>query len=161
MKSNVNVEFIIGDIAETTANFIIHQVNCQGAMNSGVAKSLRKKYPAVYNDYMRKCQTVKTPKELLGQFVATNAYDEIGRVYILSIFGQERYGYDGKQYTDYVALEKALREIVGFYNMDVVAIPDMLGCGRGGGDKKTVYDMIIKVFEDLSYEPVTLKFYKN
>ena len=45
------IEIKIGDITNSKANYICHQVNCQGAMNSGVAKAIREKWPRVYKAY--------------------------------------------------------------------------------------------------------------
>ena len=41
------IKHIKCDIFESGADLILHQVNCQGAMNSGVAKQVREKYPNV------------------------------------------------------------------------------------------------------------------
>ena len=32
---------------------IVHGVNCQGKMNSGVAKAIREAFPVVYEEYMK------------------------------------------------------------------------------------------------------------
>lgn len=45
------VQIIDGDLFQTNAKYICHQVNCQARMGSGVAKQVRAKYPEVYNAY--------------------------------------------------------------------------------------------------------------
>lgn len=40
------IKHIKGDIFQSGADVILHQVNCQGVMGSGVAKQVREKYPA-------------------------------------------------------------------------------------------------------------------
>ena len=45
------VTFHNGNILDSGADYICHQVNCQGAMNSGVAKAIRTKWPEAYNEY--------------------------------------------------------------------------------------------------------------
>lgn len=49
------VQIIDGDLFQTHAKYICHQVNCQARMGSGVAKQVRAKYPEVYNAYVGFC----------------------------------------------------------------------------------------------------------
>lgn len=49
------VKVIDGDLLTTNANYICHQVNCQGRMGSGVARQIREKYPTVYQWYKVRC----------------------------------------------------------------------------------------------------------
>ena len=42
-------------ITNSTCDVICHQVNCRGAMNSGVAKAVREKWPEVYVNYKFWC----------------------------------------------------------------------------------------------------------
>lgn len=53
------IKIIDGDLFETDAKFIVHQVNCMGRMGSGVALQVKEKYPHVYEEYkkllLRKC----------------------------------------------------------------------------------------------------------
>lgn len=43
------IKIIDGDLFSSNADVIAHQVNCSSAMNSGIAKQIRNKYPEVYN----------------------------------------------------------------------------------------------------------------
>lgn len=89
---------IDGDLLNTQAKYICHQVNCKGRMGSGVAKQIRAKYPEVYTAYVKEANA-----DMLGipQFV--QCYD--GKV-IINMFAQQSYGYDGRQYTSYEAFAK-------------------------------------------------------
>ena len=42
----------LGNLLESDMDYICHQVNCQGRMASGIAKSIREKWPEVYEAYM-------------------------------------------------------------------------------------------------------------
>ena len=42
------VEIKIGNVFDTDAKYICHQVNCKGKMASGVAKEVRERYPDAY-----------------------------------------------------------------------------------------------------------------
>ena len=47
------IKIIDGDLFETDAKFIVHQVNCMGRMGSGVALQVKEKYPHVYEEYAK------------------------------------------------------------------------------------------------------------
>ena len=59
----MSMHHVIGNLLESDCDYICHQVNCQGKMNSGIAKSIRDKWPVVYNNYMTKYN--ETEKYLL------------------------------------------------------------------------------------------------
>lgn len=143
------IKHIKCDIFKSGADIILHQVNCQGEMNSGIAKQVKEKYPKAYEWYKTLCDAYKdNPSELLGHpnIVPT----EIG--YIVNVFAQENFGYDGKCYTDHKALRIAFETIVKIIDYDsklsTIAIPYLMGCDRGGGDWNVVYKMIEETFKD-------------
>lgn len=149
------ITIIDGDLLSSNADIIAHQVNCQGKMNSGVAKQIREKYPDVYNVYMKWCEMcVKYKDVLLGrcQLVKTRN----GKL-IANLFGQLGYGYDGKQYTDLNALKNAMINLRDYHirYMDkatVVAMPYKIGCARGGANWDDVYKIIDEIFKDYTVE---------
>lgn len=94
------IKIIEGNIVDAQTDYIIHQVNCQGEMNTGVAKALRDYDEGIYIHYRNVCKLREfNPELLLG------TYDECfirrKNQEILSLFAQDKYGYDGKQYTDW------------------------------------------------------------
>ena len=138
------IKHIKCDIFESGADIICHQVNCQGVMGSGVAKQVKEKYPMVYREYKAVCNMYQ-PSELLG----LNLITYIDKTHMIAnLFGQERFGYDGKCYTNYDSLLNALEQLRDGYSNKTIAIPYLMGCHRGGGDWDTVYEMIEKVFAD-------------
>lgn len=140
------IKHIKCDIFESGADIICHQVNCQGVMGSGVAKQVREKYPWVYAHYKQLCRNFKHRKEdLLGMVQGTYINEDKK---ILNLYTQLNYGYDGKCYTNYDALKKALEYIPVYYHNKTIAIPYLMGCHRGGGDWNVVYKMIEEVFAD-------------
>ena len=136
------IQHIKCDIFESGADFILHQVNCQGAMNSGIAKQVREKYPWVYEQYRDFCNEMAFP---LGS-VQTVSINETQA--IVNLFAQENFGYDGKCYTDYKSLEYGLDCVRNMYDNKTIAIPYLMGCHRGGGDWNVVYKMIEEAFEN-------------
>lgn len=154
------IKIIDGDLLQSGADIICHQVNCQGKMNSGVAKQIRLKYPEVYEEYMRVCNNTKNPKDLLGyaQHVSVN----FGLPSVFNLFAQCNYGYDGNQYTDINALRTSLERVrdfvkdikQGFVEGTIfrIALPYKIGCVRGGADWNEVYAMIEEIFTDVDVE---------
>lgn len=137
------IKHIKCDIFESGADVILHQVNCQGVMGSGIAKQVREKYPEVFDAYKTLCDIKSDKSELLGtaQFVRVG---ENG--YIVNLFSQENFGYDGKCYTSYNAIRECLEDVNNYFSNETIAIPCLMGCYRGGGDWNVVYKMIEDIF---------------
>jgi O-acetyl-ADP-ribose deacetylase (regulator of RNase III) len=146
------INYVVGDLLEAKEDIIVHQVNCQGKMGSGIALQIKNKFPSAYDDYMTLFKTKKSRPDLLGDVRITMIKDESKCKYIVHLFGQEYYGYDGKRYTNYEALYKGLQYIKDQANghKKTVAIPYKIGSDRGGADWEIVLKMIEKIFEDYS-----------
>lgn len=143
------VKHIKCNIFDSGADIILHQVNCQGVMGSGVAKQVRTRYPHVFTHYKRVCDNIQPASNLLGIAQMVSISDDEKKRYIGNLFAQEFFGYDGRCYTDYDALKKSLQQVKDGTNAhETIAIPYLMGCHRGGGDWKIVYDMIESVFKD-------------
>lgn len=149
------IQFEDGDLLKSDATIIVHQVNCQGVMGSGLAKQIRDKYPSTYAKYRRVCYTnIFEPSALLGKNLYTPETRDSKPIMIANLFAQDNYGY-GTQHTDYIALEICLHKLNIAANeliakgFDVkIGIPHNLGCGRGGGDWSVVLKMIYKHLND-------------
>ena len=141
------IKHIKCDIFESGADVILHQVNCQGIMGSGIAKQVKAKYPNVFLSYKKICDGFSDKKKLLGMGQCVRTDD--GK-FIVNLFAQENFGYDGKCYTDYKALKKCLEQVRDYpmFDEQIIAIPYLMGCHRGGGDWNVVYKMIEEVFKD-------------
>lgn len=133
------------DILEIDCQVICHQVNCMGAMRSGVAKAIREKWPAVYKTYLL---GLKLKSETLGTISVT---DIDRNKHVVNMYSQYEYGYDGKRYTSYDAFCSCLEAIKDFaiYNdIKSIAFPYNIGCCRGGANWNVIYAMIESVFSD-------------
>jgi len=130
-----------GDITSETEGVILHQVNCQGVMSSGVALAIKQKCPEVYQTYKRWCNVLQ-PKDLLGKIQVVSVNKTLD---IVNIFGQLNYGKDGQRYTSYDALDTAFAKLANIYD-DCGKIYTFnfpyLGCGLGGGDWSIVSAII-------------------
>lgn len=152
------VTFHTGNILDSGAEVICHQVNCQGAMNSGVAKTIRQKWPKVYSDYKAKCdQTEETANDIYGEFGHPVDWSEflLGDIQIIPVdtdrevvnmFAQQYYGYDQKRYTSYDAFWSCLGKIKQCVNpKKTIAFPARIGCVRGGANWNVIFTMIDEV----------------
>lgn len=144
---------IRGDLLESKADFICHQVNCMGVMGSGVAKQVREKWPAVYEDYKNMFEIWKS-EDLLGKITYTN----VGDHYVVNMFSQFKYGYDGARYTNYEAFARCLEQIMKISDPgDTVAFPRLIGCDRGGANWEIIKKMIEETLVDRDIEIYCLK----
>ena len=152
------IKIIDGDLLESGADIIAHQVNCCAAMNSGVAKQIRKRFPRVYEEYMNLFKSKDKSQSLLGTVQVVEIPNE--NRFILNLFAQGKYGYDGKQYTNMKALRKCLEgtkevaknlELILGENIRV-AMPYKISCARGGANWDEVYAIIEEVFKDCDVE---------
>ena len=128
-----------GDLFTSKAKYLCHQVNCMGKMGSGIARTVREKFPNAYHDYMTLCLFGgKTTKQLLGGI----QFCECGQKIIVNMFGQETYGTFG-QHTDYDAFRKCLKHIHNNVPAgSTIAFPHGIGCGLGGGKWAVILPMI-------------------
>ena len=156
------VNFHKGNILDSGANYICHQVNCRGAMNSGVAKAIRAKYPEVFYEYHACAKDIDIGfgdmqlswEHMLGHIqiipVSKNA---IGKGCIVNMFAQNGYGYDGRRYTSYDAFWSCLGEIKDKIPVGTtIAFPARIGCVRGGANWNVILKMIEEVLGDYNVE---------
>ena len=139
------VTVVKGDLLEAKETIIAHQVNCQKRMNSGVAKAIREKYPIVFERYEE-----TKPKLGMVDFICEG--EKTGEHYIANMYAQDRYGYDGKQYTDYDAFRECCQTIAKLCRIiksNTVAMPYKIGSDRGGADWDKIMDILLEEFTDI------------
>jgi len=136
------IKYLKGDLVEALKSgevqVIAHSCNCFNTMGSGVALAIKKSFPEAY---AADCRTVKGDKEKLGDM--SIAVTDFGKVF--NLYGQYNYGKDGKQYTDYTALDSALFHMSGFLAFldfeGSIGLPK-IGAGIGGGDWGVIEEII-------------------
>ena len=152
------INVIKGNLLDSNCDYICHQVNCQGKMNSGIAKQIREKWPVVYNNYMSKCDTIsdltiKTNDILLGSIQIVGLWEDYYSAdfhqSVINMFSQEYYGYDGRRYTSYDAFWNCLNLIKQTVPKGrSIAFPYNIGCCRGGANWEVIYAMIVAVLNE-------------
>lgn len=140
------IVFIEGDIFDAPIDqILVHQVNCQGRMGRGIAKTIKEKYPLVYESYVHICDS-HSIKELMGKLLISKDGNRI----IGNLFAQKYYGTD-RRHTDYEAMATCLEKLSAYAkeNKMVIAIPHGIGCNNAGGNWNIVLTMIQEICVDV------------
>lgn len=135
------------NIVRAKEGVIVHGCNAQGIMGSGVAKQLRAKYPEIFFDYVLGLKEYALQK--LSPLGTLSVVPVSKTLKIVNAITQEFYGRDGVQYVSYVALETAFANIATRFDFTTpIHIPYLIGAGLGGGDEKTILELIDKNLKD-------------
>lgn len=143
------IKIIDGNLFDSKAEVLCHQCNAQGVMGSGVAAEVKRRYPEVFNFYRK---VYEQDGLELGDALMAKTNDDR---YIANLIGQNKYGYDGKQYTHYDSLQECFDGVKHFMTdrgYKTVAFPYLMSCHRGGGSWDIVYKMIEDTFKDFDIE---------
>jgi len=132
------MKIIEKNILEVEKGIICQQVNCQGKMNSGLAKQIREKWPIVYQEYIKLSEIWNNDFQRLGQSQLIKIEENL---YVLNFFGQLNYCYDGQRYTDYSALQMGFKKFATTAENHVY-FPFNFGACRGGGNWEIILNMI-------------------
>jgi O-acetyl-ADP-ribose deacetylase (regulator of RNase III)/uncharacterized protein YwgA len=115
---------LIGDLFKSRAQTLVNTVNCVGIMGKGIAQTFKLQYPAMFDDYVKRCAR----KEVrLGE--PYPYYDSSGTVVIN--FPTKNHWRSPSRLVD---IERGLDYFVAHYKewgVKTVAFPP-LGCGNGG-----------------------------
>ena len=149
------IRFVSGDLFdnEHDARAIAHGCNCQGSMGAGVAKTIRARYPAMYEEYRSRCKA--EPRLFnLGDCWLWKADDQ---AWVFNLGTQEGYW---RSRASYEAIETALKEMrrqADAEGITSIAVP-RIGVGYGGLSWKKVRAIVEAVFGDW---PGTLVVYEE
>ena len=145
----MTVKIVVGDLLEAfdkgEVDVMGHVVNCQGVMGSGIAKSIRERYPKVYQYYVELHYDFTDKGELLGG--AQPIYLD-GEKSVWNLFAQFRYG-SGTRDLNYGAIGNCLKEMANDLDVDSkIGFPFKMGSDRAKGDWNIVLEMIEFYFKD-------------
>lgn len=144
------MNLINGNILDIKKGIICQQVNCMGVMGAGLALQIRKKWPIVYETYMK---AHRSGELRLGNIIyaPTNTINvgelrlsdiihaPTNTINVANLCSQYYYGRD-KRYTNYEALCRCLEEL-NRQNLPIY-IPYGMGCVLAGGNWKVVTALI-------------------
>lgn len=134
------INYVVGDLLGAPQKVIIHGVNCQGVMGSGVAAQIRKKWPIVFEQYALEHKAFGLK---LGTIIPVETSD--GKI-IVNCVTQNNFGRSGEQFVDYDAIKKCFNQIndkVNTWGVTEIALP-FIGAGLGGGDWNIIENIIVK-----------------
>lgn len=116
------INIVNGNILDCNEDIIVHQVNCQGTMEGGVARQLALQYPRLEKDYRAVCEENKFDYEELKGLAYIKKFNN---KYIANLFSQKL-----DFNTDYKMLERALNWVKKKATDEKlsVAIPYGIGC---------------------------------
>ena len=155
------LNFRNGNLLNADVEYICHQVNCQGRMGSGIAKSIRERWPVVYTEYQTKFDEIE--KKLIEMSDEWESQLDVSDILlgdvqfvrvdnnktVINMFGQQYYGYDGKRYTSYDAFWSCLGKIRETVPVGAtIGFPDHIGCGLGGANWEVILTMIEEALND-------------
>ena len=125
-----------GNLLNAPEFVISHGCNAMGAMNSGVAKAIRNKWPLAYQAYRHHYESRN------GLFPGEVIWAPVGGKIIANCITQCKFGRDGKQYTEYQAIRECMQEINKFEKKELGLALPLIGAGLGGGDWEVIAEII-------------------
>lgn len=133
------INHIKGDLFTTEHSIIVHGVNCQGVMGSGVAGLIKKFYPKSYEEY-REYYKANDKRGLLGRILVSEENDK----HIVHAFTQYSYGRDYIRYMSYDAMDTAMFSLNLYMNEQKIKNVSMpkIGAGLGGGNWNIIEPII-------------------
>lgn len=123
------IHVINKDITTVEQGVIIHGVNCQRAMGSGVALALLTAFPVVYQAYM----SLKIEDMKLGKTQLVPIRPDL---FVVNAFTQFYFGADGQRYANSIAIKDCIYQAAQFCDeqgLKYLYAPK-IGCGLGGLD---------------------------
>lgn len=148
------IEFVTGDLFRNRVNAeaLAHGCNCGGSMGAGIAVGFKERYPAMFEEYRRRCRA-KPPEFILG---GVFLWREADKPAVFNLGTQPRPG-RGATYPVVEASLRAMRELADVEGIRTIAVP-RIAAGYGGLSWKKVKAILVVVFSDW---PGTLYVYEE
>ena len=130
------IEYRKGNLLDVTEGIIVHGCNMQGIMGAGVAKAVKAKYPACFDDY---CQRLATGFYVLGEVIN---YKVNSKLYISNALTQQYFGRAVRQ-VNYAAIVRAFDDNIAVAQDTGLSLHfPKIGAGLGGGDWNIIEQLI-------------------
>lgn len=162
------------DFSNDIPDVIIHQTNCEGRMDGGIAKTIKEKFPQVYVSYLEFLarKRFNGENDLLGAVSWANVMIGDNCVKFVNVYAQYgcsegdamlregKLSIDGR-FTSYDALHDGLTAVMRSIVIPLaekknrplnIWMPAKIGCVKGGGNLAIVTAIIKSVFDDPLYE---------
>lgn len=141
----VPIRYISGDLFanEHHAQALAHGCNCQGSMGAGIAVRFRQRYPAMYEEYRRRCKA--TPRQFNPGDVLL--WKDEQQPWVFNLATQENYWRSRATYDTIERVFQAMRAQADAEGIASIAMP-RIGAGYGGLSWPKVRAIIERVFGD-------------
>jgi uncharacterized protein YwgA/O-acetyl-ADP-ribose deacetylase (regulator of RNase III) len=143
-----SVDVVVGDMFESRAQTLVNTVNCVGVMGKGVAAAFRKRFPAMYVDYVARCDRHEVR---LGR---PYLYREPEPPNVLN-FPTKQHWRAVSRLSDIVEGLNYLQEHYEAWGITSLAVPP-LGCGNGGLEWRVVGPTL---YQHLAQLPIPVELY--
>lgn len=150
------VEYTTGDLFANRlgAEALAHGCNCAGSMGAGIAVGFKERYPAMFEEYRRRCKADPSEFTLGSVFLWRDA----GKPAVFNLGTQPRPG-RGATYPAVEAALRAVRALADAEGITSVAVP-RIAAGYGGLSWKKVRAIIDAVFADWSGRVIVYEDYR-
>jgi O-acetyl-ADP-ribose deacetylase (regulator of RNase III)/uncharacterized protein YwgA len=135
---------LIGDLFNSKAQVLVNTVNCVGIMGKGVAEQFKKRFPAMFKDYVSRCEAGRVR---IGE---PYLYRDASGVTILN-FPTKRHWRSASRIADIEAGLDYLATHFESWDIRSIAMPP-LGCGNGGLSWEEVGPLIYRKLAHLDIE---------
>ena len=136
----MKIQYVKDDLFNTEHHYILHGCNSKGVMGSGIAKTVRARYPEAYEQYTLWCAK--------GFRLGTSLLVECGDKTIINAVTQQNYGKVSEQtgpnpvrYVSYDAIATIFEELEQTIPHETIAMP-LIGAALGGGSWNVISAII-------------------
>jgi uncharacterized protein YwgA/O-acetyl-ADP-ribose deacetylase (regulator of RNase III) len=141
------IKVLIGDVFESKAQTLVNTVNIVGVMGKGIALGFRKRFPEMYEDYVRRCEHREV--QLRRPYI----YRQLTPPNIIN-FPTKDHWRSVSKLDDIVEGLKYLEAHISEWGVTSLAVPP-LGCGEGKLEWRVVGPTLYRRLRDLGI-PVEL-----
>lgn len=138
------IKVLIGNLFESQVQTLVNTVNCVGVMGKGVAQEFKKRYPALFEDYARRCSD-KQVKPGIPYF-----YEDLFGTSILNFPTKDHWRSPSKV-ADIIRGLDMFSEKHREWGIKSIAFPP-LGCGNGGLEWSVVGPIMYQKLAGLDIE---------
>ena len=135
------IKVLVGNMFESKMTTLVNTVNCVGVMGKGIAQAVKKRYPQMFDDYVRRCRSNQVN---LGE---PYHYSDLTGVSIVN-FPTKGHWKSTTRVSDIQVGLKFFVDHVREWEIESVVFPP-LGCGNGGLEWKQVGPLMYSNLKDL------------
>ena len=131
------IKYKQGDLLDVTEGVILHGCNAQGVMGSGVALSIKHKYPTAFELYktFERLQGLKT-----GMIIPVKVSSTL---HVVSLITQTYYGRDPTiRYVSYTAIRVCFEKLHKLFLTEIPFHFPKIGAGLANGDWQVIQEII-------------------